>query len=125
MGEVLGDVLAQLASMLDGIIVIGGGLSGASELFMPSVLAEMNSTYELPDGEIFPRLMQKVVNLDTDEGVNLLVNQKTIEIKVPSTQRLVKYNPEAFIGVGITRIGANRAVSLGAVAYALSVLDAR
>lgn len=124
MGEVLGDVLAQLATMFDGLIVIGGGLSGASELFIPAVLAEMNSSYELPDGKLFPRLMQKVVNLDTVEGVNELINQKTIEIKVPGSKRMVQYNPEAFIGVGVTRIGADKAVSLGAVAYALSALDA-
>lgn len=125
MGEILGDVLAQLAATLDGIIVIGGGLSGASELFMPVVLAEMNGNYELPDGELIPRLMQKVVNLDSQEGKNTLINQKTIEIKVPGSKRLVNYNPEAIIGVGVTRIGANRAVSLGAVAYALSALDSR
>jgi len=125
MGEILGDVLAQLATVLDGITVIGGGLSGASELFMPAVLAEMNSNYELPDGELISRLMQKVVNIDTDDGMNSLIQQKTIEINVPGSNRKVNYNPEAFIGVGITRIGADRAVSLGAVAYALSVLDAR
>ena len=125
MGEVLGDVLAQLATVLDGIIVIGGGLSGASDLFMPSVLAEMNSNYELPDGEQSPRLIQKVVSLDTDEGMNALINQRSIEIKVPGSKRIVNYNSEAIIGVGVTRIGADRAVSLGACAYALSALDVR
>jgi glucokinase len=125
MGEVLGDVLAQLATILDGIIVIGGGLSGASEMFMPAVLAEMNSNYELPDGELTPRLMQKVVNLDSNEGRNILINQKSIEINVQGSKRVVKYNPEAIIGVGVTRIGADRAISLGAVAFALSALDAR
>lgn len=125
MGEILGDVLAQLATTLDGIIVIGGGLSGASDLFMPAVLAEMNRNYELPDGEQIQRLLQKVVNLDSDEGINTLINQRAIEIKVPDSKRMVSYNPEAIIGVGVTRIGANRAVSLGAVAFALSALDMR
>jgi glucokinase len=125
MGVVLGDVLAQLVTTLDGIVVIGGGLSGASELFIPSVLSEMNGYYELPDGEIIPRLIQKVVNLDLHEGMNALINQKTIEIEVPGSRKKVNYNPEPIVGVGVTRIGANRAVSLGAVAYALSALDSR
>jgi glucokinase len=54
-----------------------------------------------------------------------LVNQKSIKINVPGSNRVVSYNPEAIIGVGVSRIGANRAVSLGAVAFALSALDAR
>jgi glucokinase len=124
-GEVLGDVLAQLAVILDGIIVIGGGLSGASEFFMPALLAEMNSNYELPDEEQIPRLMQKAVSLDTVEGMETLVNQKSIKINVPGSNRVVSYNPEAIIGVGVSRIGINRAASLGAVAFALSALDAR
>ncbi len=122
-GELLGDVLAQLATMLDGIIVIGGGLSGASELFMPSLIKEMNGTYELPDGEKIPRLIQKVVNLDTEKGMQVLIQQQSTKVKVPGSERLVSYNPEAVIGVGISRIGIDRAVSLGAVAFALSKLD--
>ena len=123
MGEVLGDVLAQLATTFDSLIVIGGGLSGASEMFMPALLSEMNSSYELPDGEQVPRLIQKVVNLNTDEGISNIINQKTIPHKVYGSNKIVKYNPEAIVGVGISRMGANKATALGAVAYALSVLD--
>ncbi len=122
-GEVLGDVLAQLATVLDGIIVIGGGLSGASELFMPALINEMNGTYELPDGENIPRMIQKVVNLDTEEGMKAIVQQQSITVKVPGSERMVNYNSDAVTGVGISRIGADLAVSLGAVAYALSKLD--
>jgi glucokinase len=123
-GELLGDVLAQLATVLDGIIVIGGGLAGASELFMPALINEMNGAYELPDGEKIPRLIQRVVNLDTEEGMQALIHQQSRKVKVPGSERMVSYNPDAVTGVGITRIGADRAVSLGAVAFALSALDA-
>lgn len=122
-GELLGDVLAQLATVLDGIIVIVGGIAGAAELFMPALINEMNSTYELPDGEKIPRLLQKVVNLDTDEGMKALINQQSTVIKVPGSERTISYNSEAVIGVGISKIGADRAVSLGAVAFALSRLE--
>ncbi len=125
MGEILGNVLAQLATTLDCLIVIGGGLSGASGLFMPSVLAEMNSRYELPDGEKVPRLIQKVVNLDTEEGIHAIIHQKTVQLKVFGTNKMVSYNPEAIIGAGISRLGTNKATALGAVAFALSMLDSK
>ena len=123
MGEILGDVLAQLATTMDCLIVVGGGLSGASELFMPSVLSEMNSSYELSDGQTVQRMIQKVVNLDNEEGLNSITHQRTVQLKVFGSTKTVNYNPDAIIGVGTSRIGANKAVALGAVAYALAALD--
>lgn len=125
MGEILGDTLAQLATTLDCLIVIGGGLSGAALFFMPTLLSEMNSLYELPDGEKVPRLIQKVVNLDSEEGVKQVINQKTIQLKVFGSEKTVDYHPEAIIGAGITRLGTNKATALGAVAFALSQLDSK
>jgi len=125
MGEILGDVLAQLATTLDCLIVIGGGLSGASRFFMPAVLDEMNSWYELPDGDKVPRLIQKAVNLDSEEGINVIIHQKTVQLKVFGTDKRINYNPEAITGVGISRLGTSKATSLGAVAFALSMLDSK
>jgi len=123
-GESLGDVLTHLATTFDGLIVIGGGLSGAAELIMPSALDEMNGTLDLPNGGTMPRLVQKVVSADTEEGLSTLLNQKTAEIKVPQSDKTVVYNPEPMLAIGISRIGASRAISLGAYAFALDKLDA-
>ena len=40
-GEVAGDVISQALTIIDGIVVLGGGLTGAAEYFMPALLAEM------------------------------------------------------------------------------------
>ena len=45
--------MAQALTLLDGLVVIGGGISGAP-LFLPALVDEMNSTYTAPDGERFP-----------------------------------------------------------------------
>lgn len=125
MGEILGDVLAQLATTLDCLIVIGGGLSGAAPFFMPALLDEMNSMYQLPGGEKVPRLIQKVVNLDSEEGISEIINQKTVRLKVFGSEKTVNYHPEAVVGAGISRLGTNKATALGAVAFALSKLDSK
>ena len=43
LGENLGDALANAVTLIDGLVVIGGGLSGAAPLFLPKVVQEMNS----------------------------------------------------------------------------------
>ena len=42
----IGDALANAITLVDGLVVIGGGLSAAAPLFMPRLVAEMNGTIE-------------------------------------------------------------------------------
>ena len=58
MGEAAGDALASAITLVDGLVVIGGGLTGAAELFLPALVAEMNASYETPSGPV-PRLEVK------------------------------------------------------------------
>jgi glucokinase len=44
MGEIVGDAMGQALTLIDGLAVIGGGISGAWPLFMPSLVNELNST---------------------------------------------------------------------------------
>ena len=43
LGRVAGDAMATAATLMDGVIVIGGGLAGASKHFMPALLYEMRA----------------------------------------------------------------------------------
>ena len=56
MGDILGNQIAEANLVVDGLIVIGGGVSNAHKWFMPSLIKEMNSTIKCYDnrGE-FPR----------------------------------------------------------------------
>ena len=53
LGEVVGDALGNALTLVDGLAVIGGGLSGAWPLFLPAVVAELNGTYTGPNGNPF------------------------------------------------------------------------
>ena len=63
MGEAAGDALATAITLVDGLVVIGGGLTGASSLFLPAVVAEMNATYDTPSGS-FSRMEVKAFDLE-------------------------------------------------------------
>ena len=64
MGEVAGDAIAQAVTLLDGLVVIGGGIAGAHRQFLPAIVDEMNGNYRAPDGKRFPRLAQRAFNLE-------------------------------------------------------------
>ncbi len=123
MAEVAGDAIANAITLIDGIVVIGGGLSGAYELFLPYIVQEMNSSFTRPDGAQFRRLVANVYNLEDEDELQKFSKGSTKEITVPGTNRKVKYDPEMRIGVGISKIGTSKAISLGAYAFALNSLD--
>jgi len=123
MGEAVGDAIANAVTLIDGIVVIGGGLSGASEVFLPSVIKEMNGTFTKPDGTTFRRLVENVYNLEEKQQLEKFLKGSKREILIPGSKRALEYDPEARIGVGISKIGTSTAVALGAYAYALFMID--
>ncbi len=123
MAEAVGDALANAITLIDGLVIIGGGLSGAAELFLPALVREMSGTYTKPDGTKFPRLVAKTYNLEDPQQLEEFTSSAKKNIQIPGTKRSVVYDPEPRIGVGVTKIGTSKAVALGAYAYALYMLD--
>ncbi len=64
LGEVVGDAVGNVLTLLDGLAVVGGGLSGAAALFLPAMIDELNGNYIGPDGRPFRRLVPQVFNLE-------------------------------------------------------------
>ncbi|MGA2624056.1 MAG: ROK family protein [Bacteroidota bacterium] len=125
MAEAIGDAIANAITLIDGIVVIGGGLSGAAEVFLPHVVQEMNGSFTKPDGTHFRRLIANVYNLEEPLQLEKFVRGSTREISVYGTDRRIQYDSEMRIGVGISRIGTSKAISLGAYAFALNSLDSQ
>jgi glucokinase len=124
LGEAAGDALASAITLVDGLVVIGGGLAGAAELFLPALVEEMNAPFQTPAGPIM-RLEMKAFNLEDPAEREPFVKGERREVRVPGARRKVTYDPLERIGVGLSRLGTSRAVSLGAYAFALSALDER
>jgi glucokinase len=123
MAEAAGDAISNAITLIDGIVVIGGGLSGAAELFLPYIVQEMNTSYVKPDGTKFRRLIANVYNLENGSELEKFLRGSAKEITIPGTNKKVKYDPEMRIGVGISKIGTSKAISLGAYAFALNSID--
>jgi glucokinase len=120
---VAGDALANTITLLDAPVVIGGGVSGAYQLFLQKLVDEMNASFRSLNGNSLHRMEITALNLENDNELQLFLENKATEITVPFGTRKVSYDPSRFIGVGITRLGTSRAVSIGAYAFALNQLD--
>ncbi|MDE3067048.1 MAG: ROK family protein [Verrucomicrobiota bacterium] len=123
LGEVVGDAMGNALTLIDGLGVIGGGLSKGWPLFLPTVVEELNSAYTAPNGNKFRRLPSAAFNLEDGAQMQKFLKGETREIAVPGGKRKIKYDPLQRIGVGISRLGTSEAVAIGAYAFALQKLD--
>lgn len=118
-----GDALANAITLVDGLIVLGGGLSGAHPLFLQQLVNEMNHKFDTPGGGRLSRLEIRVFNLENEKDLNKFLSGNKQEITVPFSDKKLNYDPQKRIGVGISRLGTSKATSIGAYAFALNQLD--
>jgi len=112
LGKAAADALAHALDIVDGLVVIGGGLSAASEFILPSLVKALT-----------PWLQMEAYDLTTKEGMSRFVEDKSVLIGVRGSKRTVYYRKEKKTGVTVSLLGTSTAVALGAYTYALSQLD--
>jgi glucokinase len=122
-GEIAGEGIALVSTVLDGLVVIGGGIASAKKYFMPALMKELNGSINLIDGTPKPRLEMTAYNLDDETDRAAFLQGTVTKIKVPGTDKLVDYDPVKRLGVVFSKLGASRAIALGAYSFALNELD--
>lgn len=125
LGEVAGDAMAQALTLVDGLAVIGGGLSNAHRLFLPALMAALNGTYASPDGAAFRRLTAAAFDLEDESQLAQFLKGGTCEVTIPLGTRTALYDRLPRIGVGISRLGTSQAIALGAYAFALRAMSSK
>jgi glucokinase len=123
LGEVVGDAMANALTLVDGLAVLGGGISAAWPLFMPALMAELNGSYAGRKGKQFRRLASLAFNLEDPDQTKRFVRGETRQITIPGGQKRIAYDPLRRIGVGISRLGTSEATAIGAYAFALHKLN--
>jgi glucokinase len=118
-----GDALADALTLYDGLVVLGGGLHRSYNLYIQNLVDEMNASFLALDGNDLDRMEIKALNLENPVELEEFLKDQSRQVPVPFSNRTVPYDPSRYIGVGITRLGTSRAVSVGAYAFALSQLD--
>lgn len=121
-GECAGDAMTTAASLIDGIIVVGGGITAANKYILPAILQEMRSTLKTASGETLGRIQTKVFNLDDEKEFEEFAADTSQKIKVLGYDEYVGYDPVKKIGIATSAAGAAKSISVGAALYALNNL---
>ena len=123
LGRVAGAAISTAVTIIDGLVVIGGGVSAASRWIMPSLLEEMRSKLRTLGGDEVNLVQMKVYDLENNDEFELFAKGETKKVKVYGEDRYVDYDCQKRVGIAISKLGASKAVSVGAYAFALSELD--
>lgn len=123
MGEVAGDAMATAVTFVDGLIVIGGGITAARKYIMPSLFESLRSKIKTLRGDEVNRVQMKVYDLDNEAEFAEFAAGGQRKLKVYGSEEEVDYDPMKRIGVAVSKLGASKAISVGAYTFALSELD--
>ena len=118
---VLADVIGNGLRCTDGLVVIGGGLSGAWPVFMPMLIRKLNEPYRA-NGNVIPRIETEAFNLMDANDIERFTAKSGKMVKVPFSDQEVWYDPSKRVGVGVTKLGTSSAVAVGAYAFAMEQL---
>ncbi len=122
-GEIAADAIAPAVSLLDGIVVIGGGITAANKYIMPALLSELRSSLKTLSGDEVQRIQSRIYNIDDNQELNDFISSSHKSIKVYGSDKYVTYQAEKRVGITTSTLGASKAISLGAYNYALSQID--
>jgi len=121
-GENLGSSIADILTFIDGIVVLGGGIVAAWDLFSPAMFRELGRNIYNFKGQVSNRLSYRVYNLEDPAILDEFAKGNGVNLVIPGTNDTVAYDSLARVGVGASKLGASKATSLGSYAYAVEQL---
>lgn len=123
MGEMAGEAIAAALTLVDGLVVIGGGLSGAAKYILPALMATLREQVGMMDGSRFDRLQMTPFNLEEPAEMAAFLEPTGGRVQVPGTDRWVNYDIGRRTGIALSKLGASRSIAMGAYLFALNELD--
>ncbi|MCM4157807.1 ROK family protein [Gramella sp. AN32] len=118
----IGEALANVITLLDCPIVIGGGISGAADIIIPSIIKHLSGKIQSFQGEKIPRIIPSIYNYDQASDRCKFLEKSFQRVKIPRLETEVIYENHKKIPIGVSRLGTNKATAIGAYYYALKAL---
>ena len=122
-GEIAGNAFATAVTLTDSLIVVGGGLTGAMKYIKPSLLKELRSKLSTRTGDEVGRVQLRVFDLDDELEFAKFVVGDPHQVKVYGSDDTVTYDTMKRTGLVISKLGASKAISIGAYVFALNSID--
>ena len=121
-GEALGFVLADILNLIDGLVVIGGGISNAWELFSPAMFESIQRKHQLSNGNTVGRTTIQVFNIENEQEKQSFLKGAISEVQV-SAENTIAYDTMSRTAVIRSTNGASKSISIGAYHFAISQLN--
>jgi len=122
-GEALGSSIANIITLIDGLVVLGGGITDAWHMFAPAMFEEINRKYFHFSGKANERLSFKVFDLEDETEFTLFAKGDVQELKFAGLEQTIRFDTLHRTGIGLSKLGASHAIALGAYTFALQQLD--
>ena len=123
MGQVAAAALVNVLNIVDGIVVIGGGLTGSAKWILNGMMEEFARPVRTFSGNLLPTLQSEVYNFEDEEQRAAFLEDKDVFVGVPHSDKEVLYCAQRKVAVLVSELGASKAINLGAYNFALNELD--
>lgn len=121
-GKALGFVLADVITLIDGLVVIGGGISAAWDLFAPAMFKAIHKKHRSANGNTCNRTTVKVFNLENEQEKQIFFKGTVEKIKVFANNSIY-CDTMARTAVMRSKRKASNSISIGAYYFAISQLN--
>ena len=122
-GEALGYAISNLLTLIDGLVVLGGGITAAWDLFSPSMFKILGTPYQKANGTKNQRTSISIFDLEDQDSFKTFLKGKTVKIKWDAKSVDFLYDKMPRTGVILSKNGASKSTSLGAYHFAIAELE--
>ena len=123
LGIMAGAAIASVLNVVDGLVVIGGGVSGASKYILPALITELRAQLTTFSGNKFPCVSMQVYNGEDESERARFLSLSDSQVVIPGTHLTTTYHQLKQTLVLCSKEGASRSIMRGAYAYALQKID--
>ena len=123
LGQVSAATLVNVLNIVDGIVVIGGGLTGNAKWILPGIMEEFARLAGTFSGNLLPTLQSEVYNFEDPEQRAAFLEDKDVYVDVPHTDKKVLYQAQRKVAVLVSELGASKAINLGAYNFAINQIE--
>ena len=123
LGIMAGAAIASVLNVVDGLVVIGGGVAGASKYILPALITELRAQLTTFSGNKFPCVSMQVYNGEDESERARFLSLSDSQVVIPGTHLTTTYHQLKQTLVLCSKEGASRSIMRGAYAYALQKID--
>lgn len=123
LGQVAGEAIATALDIADGIVSIGGGLSGAGKHILPGVMDALHGSVGTFGGSRFPLLQMETYNWEDPADRQWFLSLGMDSVIIPRSAAVQPYLRQRSVCIGLSKNGASTSIMYGAYAFALNQIE--